>query len=393
MLRFLKTHVRDPFAKILQKGPWPSTLLGPPKGSHPETPSLLKGPLGPKWGAQFHQVEAEERVSQPASAICLSACSVSSFHQKHEYLSPSWWVAKIPYARVAGKSVAVLTPDDHVLDDVSLEWGHHPGGQRIFRRLRLPSAKKLKSPALLLASTGSENYFHWLFDVLPRLEIVRRSPFSSSLSSDWIVTQPLSSFQSESLLAYDFRVPNLHFLNQQSHLSCRELTLPSLPGLSGDPAWRTCQFLRTLLTPSFLAAPSPRGERIYISRQDATGRRLKNESELWAHLAPLGFERISAGQLTFAQQARVFAHAKVIIGVHGAALTNLVFAPEGAKIIELFPDHYTNSCYRVIALHGCLRYFYALGTSLENSQSKTVSKDLILSNDTIQRIAKEASRS
>lgn len=391
MLRFLKTYVRDPFAKVLQKGPWPSTLFGPPKGSHPETPSLLQGPLGPKWGAQFYEVEAAESVSQPASAISLSARSVPSFHQKHEYLSPSWWVAKIPRARVLGKSIAVITPDDHVLDDVSLEWGHHPGGQRVFRRLRLPRAKKLQTPALLLASTGSENYFHWLFDVLPRLEIIRRSPFSSSLSSGWIVTQPLSSFQSESLLAYGFRVPNLHFLNQQSHLSCRELTLPSLPGLSGDPAWRTCQFLRTLLTPSFLAAPSFFGERIYLSRQDATGRRLKNESDLWARLEPLGFQRILSGQLTFTQQVRVFSQAKIIIGVHGAALTNLVFAPEGAKFIELFPEDYTNSCYRVIALHGRLRYFYALGSSQENSQSKTVSKDLILSRNTIERIVTEAS--
>ncbi|MFA9196327.1 MAG: DUF563 domain-containing protein [Aliarcobacter sp.] len=392
MLRFLKTHVRDPFAKILQKGPWTSTLLGPPKGSYPDTPCLLQGPLGPKWGAQFYNVEAEERVSQPASAVNLSARSVPSFHQKHEYLSPSWWVAKIPNARVAGKSVAVITPDDHVLNDVSLEWGHHPGGQRIFRRLRLPRAKKLQTPSLLLASTGSENYFHWLFDILPRLEILRRSPLRSSLSNDWIVTHALRPFQSESLLAYGFAIPNLILLDQQPHLSCRELTLPSLPGLSGDPALRTCQFLRTLLTPSFLAVPSTFGERIYLSRQDTGGRRLKNESELWARLEPLGFQRIFAGQLTFVQQARVFSHAKLIIGVHGAALTNLVFAHQGAKIIELFPDDYTNSCYRVVALHRRLRYFYALGTSCENSQQKIVSKDLTLSNDTIQNIVKVASQ-
>jgi capsular polysaccharide biosynthesis protein len=391
MLRFLKTHVRDPFAKILQKGPWPSTLLGPPKGSHPNTPSLLQSPLGPKWGAHFYEVEAAESVSQPASAISLSARSVPSFHQKHEYLSPSWWVAKIPRARVLGKSIAVVTPDDHVLDDVSLEWGHHPGGQRIFRRLRLPRAKKLQTPALLLASTGSENYFHWLFDVLPRLEIIRRSPLRSSLTRDWIVTRPLRPFQSESLVAYGFAIPNLLLLDQQPHLSCPELTLPSLPGLSGDPAWRTCQFLRTLLTPSFLAVPSLLGERIYLSRQDATGRRLKNESDLWERLEPLGFQRIFAGQLTFAQQATIFSQAKIIIGIHGAALTNLVFASERTKIIELFPEDYTNSCYRVIALHGRLRYFYALGSSRENSQSKTVSKDLILSQDTIERIVAEAS--
>jgi capsular polysaccharide biosynthesis protein len=133
------------------------------------------------------------------------------------------------------------------------------------------------------------------------------------------------------------------------------------------------------------------GERIYLSRQDATGRRLKNESDLWERLEPLGFQRIFAGQLTFAQQATIFSQAKIIIGIHGAALTNLVFASERTKIIELFPEDYTNSCYRVIALHGRLRYFYALGSSRENSQSKTVSKDLILSQDSIERIVAEAS--
>jgi capsular polysaccharide biosynthesis protein len=39
----------------------------------------------------------------------------------------------------------------------------------------------------------------------------------------------------------------------------------------------------------------------------------------------------------------------VIVAPHGAALTNIVFTPPGALVVELFGDNYVNGCFWAIA--------------------------------------------
>ena len=60
-----------------------------------------------------------------------------------------------------------------------------------------------------------------------------------------------------------------------------------------------------------------------------------NENELFAALAPLGFESIVPGEMSVAEQIATFSSARSIVGAHGAALTNMIFAPPGATIVEL----------------------------------------------------------
>ncbi len=42
--------------------------------------------------------------------------------------------------------------------------------------------------------------------------------------------------------------------------------------------------------------------------------------------------------LPLLEQARLFANAEFIVATHGAGLSNLIFAPPSARIIELTPD-------------------------------------------------------
>ena len=56
-----------------------------------------------------------------------------------------------------------------------------------------------------------------------------------------------------------------------------------------------------------------------------------------AALGPYGFEPIVPGRMSFREQIRVFSEASVVVGPHGAALTNLVFAPHGCRIVEIAP--------------------------------------------------------
>jgi capsular polysaccharide biosynthesis protein len=53
--------------------------------------------------------------------------------------------------------------------------------------------------------------------------------------------------------------------------------------------------------------------------------------------------------MSLADQVELFSEAKVVIGPHGAGLTNIMFAPKGAIVIECFGDSYVNGCFWALA--------------------------------------------
>ena len=104
---------------------------------------------------------------------------------------------------------------------------------------------------------------------------------------------------------------------------------------------------------------------LYVTRRDARSRRIVNEEQIVKLLRRLGFEIVCPGELSFSEQIRLFAQARVIIGPHGAGLTNTVFAPQNATLIELFPENYINinGCYWALANICSQTYAFLTGTS------------------------------
>jgi capsular polysaccharide biosynthesis protein len=109
---------------------------------------------------------------------------------------------------------------------------------------------------------------------------------------------------------------------------------------------------------------SPR--KIYVRRGDVPTRRLTNEPQVAAFLETLGFVSVRMDGLTVAEQAKMFAGADVMIGVHGAAFTNLIFARKGAKFIELFPPEVQEPGMFTAATHSELDYYFLLGVGGSN---------------------------
>lgn len=75
---------------------------------------------------------------------------------------------------------------------------------------------------------------------------------------------------------------------------------------------------------------------IYVSRLDAAARRMRNEDRLIAALEARGVEIFVSSGKSYAEQVLSFSEARIVIGPHGAGLTNIGFAPAGALVVEIF---------------------------------------------------------
>jgi capsular polysaccharide biosynthesis protein len=99
------------------------------------------------------------------------------------------------------------------------------------------------------------------------------------------------------------------------------------------------------------------GERIYISRRDSPIRPVKNESAFEGILAQqYGFKSVVLSEMTPDQQIRTFASAAIVVGSHGAGLSNASFMKEGAILFEIFPRSRIWPTFRAIATRANLRY-------------------------------------
>jgi len=74
--------------------------------------------------------------------------------------------------------------------------------------------------------------------------------------------------------------------------------------------------------------------RIVVSRGATKTRKWLNELECMKELEPLGFKSVDPSQMSLKDQVSLFSRAEIILGPHGAGLTNIMFANSDAKVLE-----------------------------------------------------------
>lgn len=179
-----------------------------------------------------------------------------------------------------------------------------------------------------------DNYFDWLLQTFPRLHLLERGGWLPQIER-FLIPMPLNPFMRETVGYMNLSPERLHIMAPVTH--CRELVVASTPcgGEQTDP-W-VVDFLREVVP---RAVDAPRHEKIYVYRGSPTRRRCVNEAALIERLKSLGFAIVEPGVLSVAQQAECFANAKIVVGVHGAALANLAFCRPGTRVVELMPANY-----------------------------------------------------
>jgi capsular polysaccharide biosynthesis protein len=145
---------------------------------------------------------------------------------------------------------------------------------------------------------------------------------------------------------------------------------------------------------SFLshASDSEFGQLIYISRGDSVNlRRLVNEDYLFSVLMSVGFKSYRLSELSVADQIALFSQAKMIVGVHGAGLANLVFASYRAVVYELFSSVYKPSTYESISRLVGLDYQSVVSDEYDNYESPQKA-DFRISDSNVMNIVRHAEK-
>ncbi|PGY09710.1 DUF563 domain-containing protein [Bacillus sp. AFS031507] len=308
---------------------------------------------------------------------------VSSSIDRRPPCPPSWYpgefaggdVAVIPNARIWGANGAIITPDNHLIWDVSVERVHIiPENHSIFQEKALPEAAYIKKAADL-THVYSGNYYHWMYEVIPRIDLLQQS----GLTVDRFIVNPESEqpYQPETLHQLGIADDQLIKTHSGFHGQAENLIIPSQPAF---PTKWGYDFLRKAFLRDTMLTSSDR-KRIFISRK--WSRKITNEEQVMKVLTKYGFVKVDLESLSVADQVQLFSSAEVIIAAHGAALTNLTFCQPGTKILEIFTPSYIIPHYWAISSLGNLKYDYfigQLGRHVSQSENRWTGGDDIIIN-------------
>ena len=230
--------------------------------------------------------------------------------------------------RIFSQNGVFINAENHIIGDLTPDFKpRQTHKHRLLRYTGLPPVKPLKGKGFAFVSAASwKNYFHWLIDTLPTARFIDWDEY------DYILAPTCRRYQLLSYEALGIPMEKISPLEHHSHYALEQVSYIPRGAVALIPD-EAVSYLRGL----FGSEPHPTPSRkLYLSRNDGWRRRITNEDEVIAALEPLGFEHIVIGSRTIREQAELFSQASHVVGPHGAAMTNMVFAGSQTKLIECF---------------------------------------------------------
>lgn len=285
-------------------------------------------------------------------------------HLKPYQLQPQGgYIAVIPSGQLWGASGFVLSSGGKLIYDLSPEYDGElnrmmaPEEHPVLNQRHEQDLQHVHGTLAAVTFCGSYNYFHWLYDVLPRMQMLQNieHPYHSLVMNP----NPYGAFVEETLAMLDISESLIIRTHANLNIQADRLIVPSIMMNSHYPPWTTFS-LRNLLLPKrdrTFTVP----ERVYISRKKSSVRKIINENEVIRCLERYRFVPICLEDWTVAQQIQLFASARAIAGPHGAGLANLAFCQEGIQVIEIFHSRHVVPTYWMISNHNKLDYYMLYG--------------------------------
>lgn len=251
---------------------------------------------------------------------------------------------------------------------------------RIAQKIERAGARARLYPGTtaIIHEAGYRNYYHWTVEIMPRLFSLRDAMREGRVTIDRIVLfdeetrrfvteslalllpelAPLVEITADELTRFEhclFFVDATEAADYSDHVahSSRLKACSALLAEAVDDRLSTKPFV-------------PPGRAILISRADAPKRRLIGEDRILDALAALGLERIAFAPLGVAEQIALMSQARLVVGVHGAGLTNTIYCRPGTAVVEINSPDFIRRCrsFADIAMHRQLNYGLVVADSV-----------------------------
>jgi hypothetical protein len=233
---------------------------------------------------------------------------------------------------------------------------HHAPGLRRAARDRLPRA-------VWIWERVFDNYSHWLSAHLPKLRLLR----DLDLLGDLVLPAKRPGFVDESLRIFGVEPARLRTVGLDEPLEVGTLILLATDRFRPD-------LLRGAREAAAVPADGAPDRKVYVSRRRARVRRLLNEEEVWPLFRAAGYERVEMEALSFSEQRALMGRTRALAGPHGAGLTNQLFCPAGASVLEIADLGFPNPNFYAMAAG--LGHDYAVAGAAAEGDGHPLFRDL-----------------
>ncbi len=233
-----------------------------------------------------------------------------------------------------------------------------------FRNLLRSSSEHYEKHALLSFDSWYYGYFHWMTECLPRFYV----GLLSTKDANFFVPEIREHYHYESLEAIGIQVDRQIVLDQTFKLERLNLIERLAP--SGNYNNQLMRDLSARIISNLQINQVEPYRKIYISRAKAKARKVINETELSPFLNAKGIEIVNLEDYSFYDQVKLMSETCILISIHGAGLTNMMFMQSNMKVLEIRKEgDKSNLCYFSFANTYQLDYYYLFGVPIDPTHS------------------------
>lgn len=297
--------------------------------------------LSGKWKIKVERLATEAEVIISCPQGCTAHAPLTHVYEARA----TYELRDTVVSTVSGATVITNTNEPNFFLRESITW---PFESILTHGLEVPEVgqETLELHDIAIVFPTTSNYYHWLIEDLPA--VLRASE-----------TAPEAK-----LVAFADGVTQRHELVSRA-ISKELVSTPALVSLEhqvlagrADGNWfahpEDLQRLRMFGT-RLTGEEEPGGQRLYISRR-LSQRPLSNEQVLEELMAASGYKVVFLEALPWEAQIALFQKAEVVVGPHGAGLSNLAFSAPGTLLVELVSGAMFNRCYEWLCHAGGYQY-------------------------------------